>query len=157
MGIPHRPRGAIKTQSDKHPAAKALHSVGMKVTPQRQGILSVLDFARRPLSVEEISQRLSEPRPGLSTIYRNLERFIQEGWAESMPGSDQIMRFLKCHSGAHHHHIQCEECGCVVEVGACEIEPLLREAKDLGGFTITRHRLQLFGLCPTCLVKPQIG
>jgi len=83
----------------------------MRQTPQREGILQVLRDSDRPLTVEEIWERMPERRSGLPTVYRNLERFVREGWAESILGADQIMRFVRCESRHHHHHLQCEHCG----------------------------------------------
>ncbi len=122
----------------------------MRQTPQRQGILRVLGDSDRPLSVEEIWERMPERRSGLPTIYRNLERFVQEGWAESIQGGDQIMRFVRCESRHHHHHLQCERCGRTTEVDACGMESSFTEMERRSGFRITRHQLILFGLCPAC-------
>ena len=122
----------------------------MRQTPQREGILRVLHESDRPLSVEEIWERMPERRSGLPTIYRNLERFVQEGWAESILDADQTMRFIRCHSHHHHHHLQCERCGRMTEVAGCGIEHSLLEMEQASGFQITRHQLLLFGLCPGC-------
>jgi Fe2+ or Zn2+ uptake regulation protein len=122
----------------------------MRQTPQREGILRVLNTSDRPLTVEEISARMEENRSGLPTIYRNLERFIQEGWAENILGQDQVMRFVRCNSKHHHHHLQCEHCGRMVEVDTCGVEDSLRQLELSSGFRITRHQLSLFGLCTEC-------
>ncbi len=122
----------------------------MRQTPQREGILHVLNASDRPLTVEEISVRMEENRSGLPTIYRNLERFVQEGWAENILGQDQIMRFVRCNSKHHHHHLQCERCGRMVEVDICGVEDSLKQLEISSGFHITRHQLSLFGLCSEC-------
>ncbi len=122
----------------------------MRQTPQREGILRVLNASDRPLTVEEISARMVENRSGLPTIYRNLERFIQEGWAENILGQDQVMRFVRCNSKHHHHHLQCERCERMVEVDICGVEDSLRQLELSSGFRITRHQLSLFGLCIEC-------
>lgn len=93
---------------------------------------------------------MPERRSGLPTIYRNLERFVQEGWAESLLGNDQVMRFVRCESSHHHHHLQCERCGRTVEVEACGMETSFAEMERRSGFRITRHQLLLYGLCPAC-------
>lgn len=128
----------------------SLRAAGMRQTPQREGILRVLRDSDRPLRVEEIWERMTERRPGLPTVYRNLERFVREGWAESILGSDQVMRFVRCDSRHHHHHLQCEGCGRTVEVEACGIEDSLKQLGTPAGFTITRHQLLLYGLCGAC-------
>jgi Fe2+ or Zn2+ uptake regulation protein len=83
-------------------------------------------------------------------VYRNLERFVQEGWVESILGQDQVMRFVRCCSAHHHHHLSCERCGRMVEVDICGIEPSLRGMEQSTGFRVTRHQLHVFGLCPEC-------
>lgn len=131
----------------------SLRDAGLKQTPQRQGILRVLQSSDRPLTVEEIWERMEGRRSGLPTIYRNLERFVQEGWAESILGADQVMRFVRCDSAHHHHHLQCESCGRTVEVEGCGLDEALVRMAARTGFRITRHQLVLFGQCPECAAK----
>ncbi len=100
---------------------------------------------------------MPERRSGLPTVYRNLERFVQEGWAESILGTDQIMRFVRCDSRHHHHHLQCERCGRTAEVDACGLEDSLRNLESISGFRITRHQLLLFGLCGACRTEATAG
>ena len=128
----------------------SLRAAGMRHTPQREAILRVLQDADRPLTVEEIWAGMAQRRSGIPTVYRNLERFVREGWAESLLGPDQVMRFVRCHSAHHHHHLACEVCGRMVEVEVCGIEPTLRDMETTSGFRITRHQLNVFGICPGC-------
>lgn len=130
--------------------AEHLRAAGFRVTPQRQAILQVLDEADRPLNVEEILSRMAGYRSGIPTIYRNLQQFVEMGWTEPIIGPDQVMRFVRCRSAKHHHHLQCERCGRMVEVEGCAIQRALTSLEDRSGFRITRHQLQLFGVCPTC-------
>jgi Fe2+ or Zn2+ uptake regulation protein len=123
----------------------------MRQTPQREAILRVLQASDRPLTVEEIWAGMAQQRSGLPTVYRNLERFVQEGWVESLLGQDQVMRFVRCHSIHHHHHLSCDRCGRTVEVDICGIEPSLAGMEQRTGFRITRHQLHVFGICPRCL------
>lgn len=138
-----------------HPAplpsgTPSLRAAGLRQTPQRETILRVLRDADGPLTVEEIWHRMGEHRSGLPTIYRNLERFIQQGWAEGIPGQDQTMRFVGCHSRHHHHHLQCEGCGRMVEVDACGLESTIERMEERSGYKVTRHQVLFFGLCPEC-------
>jgi Fe2+ or Zn2+ uptake regulation protein len=110
----------------------------------------VLDASERPLAVEEIRQALDHRSSGIPTIYRNLQCFVDKGWAEPILGPDQIMRFVRCRTSGHHHHLQCEGCGRTVEVQACGVEAGLATLREPSGFKVTRHQLLLFGLCPDC-------
>jgi Fe2+ or Zn2+ uptake regulation protein len=131
----------------------SLRAAGMRQTPQRQAILRVLEASDRPLTVEEIWGSMEARRSGLPTVYRNLERFVQEGWAESILGPDQVMRFVRCLSPHHHHHLSCEACGRMVEVDGCGLETSLAAMEIRSGFRVTRHQLHLFGICPQCQVE----
>ncbi len=131
----------------------SLRAAGMRQTPQREAILRVLNESDRPLSAEEVWHRMDGRNSGLPTVYRNLERFAQEGWAEGILGKDQVMRFVRCLSADHHHHLECERCGRMVEVEACGLDTTLQAMERLSGFRITRHQLQLFGTCPQCAEK----
>lgn len=122
----------------------------MRQTPQREGILRVLAHSDRPLTVEEIRQGMAENRSGSPTVYRNLERFVAEGWVEGILGADQTMRFVRCRTRAHHHHLQCEGCGRMVELPGCGVESAAAAAEQQTGFRITRHQLMFFGLCTEC-------
>jgi Fur family transcriptional regulator, ferric uptake regulator len=128
-----------------------LRSAGLKITAQREQTLDVLESANRPLSVEEIRDRMTLGVPGIPTIYRNLEHFVREGLAETLVGPDQVMRFIRCHSHRHHHHLQCETCGRMAEVEECGLEACFDAMqRAASGFRITRHHLQLFGICADC-------
>lgn len=130
--------------------ADGLRQAGFRVTPQRQAILRVLEDSDRPLNVEEILARMTGYRSGVPTVYRNLQQFSEQGWVESIIGADQVMRFIRCHTTKHHHHLQCDQCGRMVEVEGCAIHKALEAMAGRSGFRITRHQLQLFGLCPEC-------
>ena len=128
----------------------SLRAAGLRVTPQRRAILQVLEASDRPLSVEDIRQRLEQHGSGIPTIYRNLQCFVENGWAEPIMGPDHTMRFVRCRSNCHHHHLQCEACGRTVEIHSCGVEESLANLQEPSGFKVTRHHLQLFGLCPDC-------
>lgn len=130
--------------------SSSLQAAGLRATPQRQAILEVLEESDRPLNVEEILTRMAGFRSGIPTIYRNLQQFIEQGWVEAIIGPDQAMRFVRCHSLEHHHHLQCEGCGRMVEVAGCGLGKALEGMASQSGFRITRHQLQVFGLCPEC-------
>lgn len=132
------------------PTLPSLRAAGLRKTNPREAILEVLQTSDRPLTVEEIRARMLNRASGLPTIYRNLEQFVEKGWAESILGEDQVMRFVRCHTGHHHHHLQCERCGRVVEVEGCGLEQGLADIEGKSGFLITRHKLMLYGLCGAC-------
>ena len=135
----------------------SLQAAGLKATKARETLLRVLEVSSRPLTVDEIFQSLPLPRPGRPTIYRNLERFIQEGWAESFVDNNQVQRFLRCGTTEHHHHIHCERCHRTSELDGCALTQTLAQFERQCGFKITQHHLQIYGLCPDCQKKAARG
>jgi len=144
----------MNSNSASSSSVASLRSAGYRITPQRQAILKILEASDRPLNVEEILSRMEICRSGIPTVYRNLRQFAEQGLIESIIGSDQAMRFVRCRSPKHHHHVQCEGCGKTVEVEGCSIYRALNSMATRSGFRITRHQFQLFGLCPECQERP---
>jgi Fe2+ or Zn2+ uptake regulation protein len=132
------------------PPVASLRAAGYRATPQRLAILHVLETSDRALTVEEILSRMEDNRSGVPTIYRNLQQFAEQGWIESIIGADLTMRFVHCCSTKHHHHVQCEQCGRMVELEGCGVLKALDGMAARSGFRITRHQIQLFGLCTEC-------
>ena len=133
-----------------HDSFPSLRAAGLKATKAREVLLQVLGTSEHPLTVDEIAERLAPPRPGRPTIYRNLERFIQEGWVESFVDPNQVQRFLRCGTTGHHHHIHCEKCQRTAELDGCALQETLGAFERQSGYRVTRHKLQVYGLCPEC-------
>ena len=57
--------------------------------------------------------------------------------------------FRLCGDDGHHHHLVCKRCGKTVEIESPS-ETWLRGISEKYGFTIERHTLEVFGLCPDC-------
>ena len=49
---------------------------------------------------------------------------------------------------AHHDHLICERCGRIVEFDSPEVEQLQDQDRDQYGFTLSRHRHELYGVLP---------
>jgi Fur family transcriptional regulator, ferric uptake regulator len=136
-----------------HVSKQSLNAAGLKATKAREVLIRVLEASHHPLTVDEIYDRLPLPRPGRPTIYRNLELFIQEGWAESFVDDNQVQRFLRCGTTEHHHHIHCEQCQRTTELDGCALKRTLSQFERQCGYKVTRHQLQIYGLCPECQKK----
>lgn len=132
----------------------SLRAMGLRSTRQREQVLQILATSERPLSVKDIREQIVLGQSGVGTIYRNLDLFAKKGLVEVWVGPDLIMRFIYCRLRGHHYHLQCEKCGSVFEIDAREFASALRNMQDRSGFRITRHQIQLFGLCPACQKEP---
>ncbi len=125
-------------------------TVETRHTFQKDVIRRALGEATGFISAQQLHQRLdAEGTPvGLATVYRQLNVLAESGQADTIPiAGGQLYR--ACAPGAHHHHLVCENCGKAVEIDPPS-EQWIRAAAQQNGYTITRHVLEVFGLCSDC-------
>ena len=129
-----------------------LLSKGLKSTRQRE--LSSDEFLRASshLSTEELYLRLRRKNPsiGYATVHRTLKLFADCGIAEQRHFGDGQARYEASDHDEHHDHLICVSCGKIVEFEDPRIEELQGEVAATHGFTIERHRLELYGCCLDC-------
>lgn len=125
---------------------------GLKSTRQREFILEEFLRAGSHLSTEELYLRLRKknPRIGYATVHRTLKLFAECGIAEQRHFGDGQARYEASDHDEHHDHLICVSCGKIVEFEDPRIEGLQDEVAALHGFSIQRHRMELYGYCGSC-------
>jgi Fur family ferric uptake transcriptional regulator len=121
----------------------------LNVTAQREAIVEQFLRTRDHDSIDELitKVRKRQPRVGYATVYRTLKLLVDSGLAVERQFGDGQARYEVV--GDHHDHLICVKCGLILEFEDDEIERLQeRIATRLGGFTVLRHRHELYGLCP---------
>ncbi|HEX5060149.1 MAG TPA: transcriptional repressor [Kofleriaceae bacterium] len=121
----------------------------LNVTAQREAIVEMFLRTRDHVSIDELltKVRKRQPRVGYATVYRTLKLLVDSGLAVERQFGDGQARYEVV--GDHHDHLICVKCGLILEFEDDEIERLQdRIASRLGGFTVLRHRHELYGLCP---------
>jgi len=125
---------------------------GLKSTRQREVILEEFLSVGSHLSTEELYLRLrrKNPRIGYATVHRTLKLFAECGIAEQRHFGDGQARYEASDLDEHHDHLICISCGKIVEFEDTRIEQLQEEVARQHGFSIERHRLELYGCCESC-------
>ncbi len=126
-----------------------LQANGLNTTQQREIIVDRFLRCKDHVSIEELYTRVRRrnKKIGHATVYRTLKLLVDSGLAMERHFGDGQSRFEV--AGDHHDHLICTKCGLILEFEDDEIEELQeRVAKRLGGFNVTSHRHELFGLCP---------
>jgi Fur family transcriptional regulator, ferric uptake regulator len=121
----------------------------LNITAQREAIVELFLRTRDHVSIDEllIKVRKRQPRVGYATVYRTLKLLVDSGLAVERQFGDGQARYEVV--GDHHDHLICVKCGLILEFEDEEIERLQeRIASRLGGFTVLRHRHELYGMCP---------
>lgn len=124
----------------------------MKWTQQRLAVLEALWSADDHVTSEQLAKQLAGQgkRVGLATVYRNLKLLVDAGLARELHLGDQIVRYERNDGKAHHDHLICEQCAETIEFYDDDIESLQEELAATHGFSLTGHRMYLYGLCAKC-------
>lgn len=90
-------------------------------------------------------------RIGLTTVYRQLSRLSEEGFARKTTtegqGSFYSLLGAQC---AEHYHLVCTECGALSHLACDHVEALIHHISIQHGFTISPLKTTLYGLCAEC-------
>lgn len=127
----------------------------LRLTDQRKLILEMFLKEKGHVSVEEFHDKVKkiDSTIGKSTIYRALKHLCSSGLALASDFGDGVQRYELHWGQQHHDHLICEKCGKKVEVMDSRIEERQLRLADDNGFTLTGHRMNLFGICGVCRKK----
>jgi Fur family ferric uptake transcriptional regulator len=131
--------------------ADRLAAAGERVTRQRLLVADALAAHGRQVTAQDLYERLRrrEPRIGRATVFRTLEALVAAGVARRLEQDGHVYGYVACRP-EHHHHLACNRCGRVEEIGEQYVTPMAdRLANDLG-FTIDDARLDFYGMCAAC-------
>jgi Fur family ferric uptake transcriptional regulator len=120
---------------------------GMRMTDQRRVIARTLQESDDHPDVEELYRRSSkvDPRISISTVYRTVKLFEDEGIIERHDFRDGRSRYETVPE-EHHDHMIDLNTGNVIEFRSAEIEALQERIAREHGFRLVGHRLELYGI-----------
>ena len=129
---------------------RVLRAHGLRVTIPRVAVLQILDAAPGHLSAEEIARSVEEQYPAFDrvSLYRTVETFEAHGLAVRVEHGDRVLRWERDRHA--HHHMVCQHCGAVVELGTAAFERLAADLARTYGVRVELRHLALPGLCTHC-------
>ena len=132
-----------------------LKRVGLKQTEQRSAILRTFLETREHLSIDELHRlvKRTDPRIGVTTVYRTLKLLAGCGLASEVAFHDGIARYEHQYNRRSHHHMVCTGCGGSVEFFSQEVGRLEQEIGSKYNYLTTRHTFQIYGVCEDCRKK----
>jgi Fur family ferric uptake transcriptional regulator len=127
-------------------------SKGLRSTRQRDIILDIFLSTHQHVSVEELYLKVKASHPGIghATVYRTLKLFAEAGLAREILLHDGQTRYEHVMAGEHHDHLVCTSCNAIIEFEDEIIENQQKEIALRHGFTIKRHKLEIYGQCAGC-------
>ena len=135
--------------------AGAFRAKGLKVTPQRQLLFTLLDGNTSHPTAEGLYTRASQLMPGISlrTVYTTLTDLADMGELQLVALGSGAIRFDP--NIDDHHHGVCDACGSVVDLyvdGADQLVPT-----GLDGFATSSTSIVFHGTCATCASAASIN
>jgi Fur family transcriptional regulator, ferric uptake regulator len=129
-----------------------LREHGLKSTAQRDDIARVFFELGRHISAEELYAEVKKVNPhlGYATIYRTL-KLLKECELVSERHFDEGQGRYEIIDERHHDHFICENCGRIIEFENEGLEQIQQAIAAELGVSLTRHKIELYGLCPQCL------
>lgn len=126
----------------------------MRDTKQRRIILKVLKESTRHPSADEIYLEVKEfiPNISLGTVYRNLERLVQENMIRKIINADGQRRFDS--TIEPHGHFRCINCGVIEDTPfGLELFKIPEDSSWMKDREIFEVQSEIVGLCPACKSK----
>jgi len=127
-----------------------LNARGLRLTASRRAVVDEALAGDEPFSVAEMQRRL--PQLGRATIFRAIRLLVELGLLCRVLLEDGTPRY-RASAAAHHHHLVCTGCGSVEDFADCDLDAVSVALAGRTNYEIQGHRLELFGLCPTCQVS----
>jgi Fur family ferric uptake transcriptional regulator len=130
--------------------ASRLHSLGYRLTPQRQLVLQAVEklgHATPDEILAEVQQHASAVN--VSTIYRTLEVLEELGLVRHAHLSDRAPTYHSVTDHVH-FHLVCRNCHRVVSVDPDVVAPFAARLREEQGFVIDVGHLAIFGECVEC-------
>jgi Fur family transcriptional regulator, ferric uptake regulator len=131
---------------------EAVTDGGYRVTEPRRAVAELVDSRSGHFTAAELLRdaRRGGLRLGRATLFRNLDLFTELGALERLELPSGEHAYVACAPEQHHHHVVCRNCGKSVEVQDSGLQSVVAEIAARSGYAIDAHRLELFGVCPSC-------
>lgn len=129
----------------------ALDRSGHRATEPRRAVAALIAAQPRHFTAAELAAQARAQRLpiGRATIFRTLDLFAELGLVERLELPTGGHAYVACEP-THHHHVICSRCSRTADVPDLGLAEIAREVGRRTGYRIETHRLDLFGLCPSC-------
>jgi Fur family ferric uptake transcriptional regulator len=125
---------------------------GLKHSDQRREILLTFLKTEKHLTADELYRLVKKRNAsiGTATVYRTLKLLSESGLCREFRLDDGTARYEHLYGHDHHDHLICTSCGNLEEVVDPEIEKLQEKLAQKRGFTISNHKMEIYGICRKC-------
>ncbi|MEX1295995.1 MAG: transcriptional repressor [Candidatus Limnocylindrales bacterium] len=134
------------------PLTGALAAAGYRLTEPRRLVAELVAERSGHFTANDLIAQAQERDLdiGRATVFRALDLFTELQLLEriDLPNGDHA--YVPCLPRHHHHHVICQRCARVTEVADLGLGQAIAGMERTTGWTVQKHRLELYGLCPEC-------
>jgi Fe2+ or Zn2+ uptake regulation protein len=124
-----------------------LKDQGFKITSPRSQVVERVAGREDNFTAEELAAELAPI--GRATVYRTLKLLLDQGLVCRVVLNDGSVCYRVSHL-AHHHHLVCVSCGATEDIHLTDVEAVLARVRKATDYEVVGHRLEVYGLCPSC-------
>ncbi len=134
---------------------KYIKNKGLAYTSQRDAILEYIIKDSSHFNADALIHTLRKKQLMVSraTVYRTLSHLEDAGFIRKIALNSEQTHYEFIGAATHHEHIVCEACGMIIEFSDTELEERIVAIVEDQNFSMTRHTVQIFGLCLVCREK----
>jgi len=121
-------------------------------TRQKRALAAVLDECDGFRSAQELHAELlaQGENVALTTVYNQVRALADAGELDALRSDDGEIRYRRCNSESHHHHLVCRYCGIAIEVEGPQVERWATKTGQTHGFVDVTHTVEITGTCSNC-------
>lgn len=128
---------------------------GLKNTKHRTEVLRILEHSTQPVTADCVYRELEAEGKAisLSTVYRNLELLVAKNIVLKMNVVEGGKSLFELNKMVHRHYLICLGCHKMFPVDDCPLDDYERTLQEKTGFSVTGHRLEIYGYCRDCVLR----
>jgi Fur family ferric uptake transcriptional regulator len=129
-----------------------LKKENLRNTKHRNSILEIMNKSDQPLTAEAIFLELKKQGLSISfsTVYRALETLLNKALVVKSSVTDDNKALYEINCQEHRHHLLCVKCRKIFSVNGCPLKEYEKSLEKKYGFTISSHKLVMYGICDHC-------
>ncbi len=128
-----------------------LDRAGYRLTEPRRSLATLIADQEGHFTAADLVDAVNDRQLGVgrATVFRTLEVLEGLGAVERLDLPSGAHAYVGC-DPTHHHHVVCSNCGRTDRIEDAGLRTVVAEIARRTGYRVDDHRLELFGLCPTC-------
>ena len=123
-------------------------------TKQKEIIFEIIKHQKQEFTIKDIFNQIKD-KAGLTTIYRLVDKMVQDGRLSKYIGKDNITyyQYLEECNEENHFYLKCENCGDMVHIDCDCISDLSNHIVKQHHFKLNKEHIIINGLCEKCIKK----